>query len=185
MTEVGQGNLNYDVRRSVKGRNLGRLIVVPLLSVGLIWFGMRLVPETAVMELSLEAVETWGIGTVFGFVCVGAGIYGSLKECVFAVRAYSTTGEWHFRLSDHALVWSVPRHAHGNEEGFEVQLNDVKQIEFRTIEKYEDIDEREYWIHFHSQDPIQLHSYSGVSLSWLAEKINDAGVPYVETNEQY
>lgn len=185
MTEVRQGNLYFDVRQSVKGRNIARLIIVSLFSVSLILFGMWLVPETALMELNVEAVETWSTWSFFGFIGVGAGIYGLLKECIFALRAYSTSGEWHFRLSDHVLLWHVPRHAHGAEEGFEVPLDDVKQIEFRTIRKHDEFDEREYWIHFHSRDPIQLQTYSGVSLSWLAEKINDAGVPYVETYEQY
>lgn len=185
MTEVAQGSLHFDVRQSVKGRNTIRLIVAPLLCVSLILFGMWLVPESTVMQLNLEAVETWGIGAALGFLCVGSGIYGLLKECVFAVRAYSTTGEWHFHLSDRVLVWHVPLHAHGDEEGFEVQLHDIKQIELRTIEKHDEIDVSEYWIHFRTRDPIQLRSYSGISLSWLAEKISDAGVPYVETHEQY
>ncbi len=137
------------------------------------------------LELSLEAVETWNAWSFVGFICIGGGIYRLLREAVFAARAYSTAGEWHFRLTDRDLLWHVPNHAHGKEEGFEAPLEEIRQIEFRTIQKQEDIDDRQYWIHFHSRDSIRLRSYSGVSLSSLVEKMSAAGVSYEETSEKF
>ncbi|MBG6158230.1 hypothetical protein IWQ52_004294 [Labrenzia sp. EL_159] len=185
MTEITDDNVHFDVRQSVRGRNIARLIIAPLISFGLIGFGTWLLPEGTVLELHIEAVETWNVWSFLGFICIGGGIYCLLKEAVFAARAYSTTGEWHFRLTDRDLLWHVPNHAHGKEEGFEAPLEEIKQIEFRTIQKHEDIDKREYWIHFHSRDSVKLQSYSGISLSWLVEKISATGVPYEETSENF
>ncbi len=185
MTETDQGDLYFDVRQSVRMRNILRLVIAPLLSVVLIWIGFLLIPEETVLQLRIESIETWSAWSFLGLVCIGSGIYRLFKELIFAIRAISTKGEWHFRLTDHSLLWHVPKHAHGTEEGFEVPLEELSQIEIRTIEKTEGIDEREYWIHFHSRDPVQLRSYSGVSLSWLAEKIRAAGVPYEETCVRY
>lgn len=177
--------MHFDIRQSVRGRNIARLIIAPLFSVGLIWFGTWLLPEGTVFELNIKAVETWNVWSFLGFICIGSGIYRLLKEAVFAARAYSTSGEWHFRLTDRDLLWHVPNHAHGKEEGFEAALAEIKQIEFRTIQKQEDIDEREYWIHFHSRDSVKLQSYSGISPSGLVEKISATGVPYEETSENF
>ena len=181
MTEIDHGILYFDVRQSVRGRNIARLIIAPLLSAALIWFGTWLIPEATVIEFSIDAIETWNGWSFLGFICIASGLYGLLKELVFAVRAWSTTGEWHFRLTDRDLLWHVPHHAHGKEEGFEAPLNELKQIEFRTVQKHEETDVREYWVHFNSRDPVQLQPYSGVSLSWLVEKISAAGVPYKAT----
>ena len=177
--------MHFDVRQSVRGRNIARLIVAPLYSIGLIGFGTWLLPEGTVLELRIEAVETWNVWSFFGFLCIGSGIYCLLKEAVFAARAYSTKGEWHFRLTDRDLLWHVPNHAHGKEEGFEAPLEEIKQIEFKTIQKHEDMDERQYWIHFHSRAPVRLQSYSGISLPGLVEKISASGVSYEETSENF
>lgn len=185
LTDTDQNNLYFDVRQSVRGRNITRLLIAPLFSVGLILFGMWLVPEETIWKLHVEAIETWNVWSVFGVLCVGFGLYGLLKELVFAIRAYATTGEWHFRLTDHELLWHVPHHVHGKEEGFKASLEELREIEFKTIQKHEDIDEREYWVHFNSRGSIQLKSYSGVSLSWLVEKISATGVPFKETFQTY
>lgn len=185
LTVIDNDNLHFDVRQSVRKRNITRLIIAPLFSIGVTWFGTWLLPKGTVLELSIEAVETWSVWSFLGFICICGGIYRLLKEAVFAVRAYSTAGEWHFRLTDSDLLWHVPNHAHGKEEGFEAPLEEIKQIEFRTIHKQEDIDERQYWIHFRSRDPIRLQAYSGISLSSLVEKICETGVPYEETSENF
>lgn len=185
MTELSKGDPFFDVRRSVRGRNLTRLVIAPLFSVGLIWLGTWLLPEETVISLEVEAIETWSAWSFFGCIIIGSGVFGLAKELVFAIRARSTKGEWHFRLTEHDLLWHVPVHAHGEEEGFAASLEELKLIEFKTIEHNEGIDEREYWIHFHTRDPIQLRPYSGVSLSWLVDGIRAAGVPYEETHRDY
>lgn len=185
MTEITQDDPYFDVRQSVRGRNLARLIIAPLLSAGLILFGAWVMPKETVLSFNIAAIETWSVWSFLGFIAIGSGIYGLVKELVFAVRAWSTSGEWHFRLTEHDLLWNVPHHAHGKEEGFAASLGELKLIEFKTIQKQEDMDEREYWVHFHTREPIQLKSFSGVSLSWLVERIRAAGVPYEETHENY
>lgn len=185
MTDNTNSDPYFDVRRSVRGRNLARLIIAPLFSAGLIWFGTWLLPEQTVVSLSVEAIKTWNVWSFLGIIAIGSGIYGLAKELVFAVRAWSTTGEWHFRLTELDLLWHVPDHAHGKEEGFEASLKELVRIEFRAVEKTEGIDEREYWVHFRAREPVQLRSFSGVSLPWLVERISAAGVPYQETRENY
>ncbi len=104
-----------------------------------------------------------------------------LKVAFFAVRSRSTGGEWRFCLQQDKLLWQVPAHAHGAETGFEAPLSSIKELEYRTLSRHDDFDERQYWIHFTDRDAIQLQGYTGVSLSWLVSKIHDAGVPYIET----
>lgn len=162
-----------------------RLIIAPLFSAGLILFGVGLIPDETIIQLSIDAIETWNGWSFVGVVCVASGLFGLLKEIAFAIRAWSTTGEWHFRLTSHDLIWHVPRHAHGKEEGFEASLKELRQVELRTIQKHEDSDELEYWVHFKSRDSVQLQPYSGVSLSWLVDEISAAGVPYEETFKTY
>ena len=185
MTEIDNDDVHFDVRQPVRKRNIQRLVIAPLLSIGLIGFGTWLLPQGTVLEPSIDAVETWRVWSFLGVICIGGGIYRLLKEAVFAARAYSTAGEWHFRLTDRDLLWHVPNHAHGKEEGFETPLKEIRQIEFRTIHKQEDTDERQYWIHFHSRGPIMLQAYSGISLSWLVERISATGVTYEETSVNF
>ncbi len=80
-------------------------------------------------------------------------------------------------------MWDVPQHAHGAEQGFSARLDELLRIEFKTIQAFEETDRREYWVHFKQREPIQLQSYSGISLGWLVQKIVAAGVPYDETYE--
>lgn len=185
VTEVAEDEPYFDVRQSVRGRNRTRLIIAPVFAVGLIWFGMRLLSEDKIQSLDIDAVEAWTVWSFFGAIMIGTGIYRLLKELIFALRARSTTGEWHFRLTDRDLLWQVPDHAHGKEEGFAAPLTEIERIEFKTIQKQEDMDVRQYWVHFHARDPIQLRSFSGVSLSWVVDKIRAVGVPYEETFENY
>ena len=185
MTETSTGDPFFDVRRSVRTRNLTRLVIAPVFSAGMIWLGARLIPKDTVLSLDVEAIETWSVWSFFGCIIVGCGDFGLAKELVFAIRARSTTGEWHFRLTEKDLLWHVPRHAHGKEEGFAASLDEIKLIESKIIENVDGLDEREYWIHFHAREPIQLRPFSGVSLPQLVDKIRAAGIPFNETREGY
>ncbi|MFQ6552898.1 hypothetical protein AAD018_011215 [Aestuariibius insulae] len=176
---------SFDVRQSVTARNVTRLIIAPVISAALVALGMWLIPDATVFRPRFEALETWSGWAFLGVICVACGLYGLLKELIFAARSIGTSGEWHFRLTDEELLWHVPRHAHGTECGFSARLDELKEIESRTIHKEEERDEREYWMHFNARDPIQLQSYSGISLSGLVEKISAAGVPYRETYQRY
>ncbi len=181
MTDTDQTNAHFDVRQSVSRRNTLRLVIVPGFSLLLIALGLWLIPAGTVMNLHFAAMETWSGWAFFGVILIGCGIYGVLKEIIFAWRARKTSGEWHFRLTDNDLLWHVPDHAHGREDGFSAQLDELKEIELRTIQEDDQMDVREYWVHFTSGQSLQLQSYSGISLSWLVEKICAAGVPYRET----
>ncbi|WP_298839137.1 hypothetical protein [uncultured Roseobacter sp.] len=172
----------FDVRQSVRKRNTTRLIIAPMMSAVLIASGLWLIPDKTILKVEIEAVETWSVQAFLGVVCIACGFCGMLRELLFAARSLGTSGEWHFRLKDGELLWHVPRHAHGSESGFSARLDELKEIEFRTIHQDEAQDKREYWVHFHARDPVQLQPYSGVSLSWLAENIRAAGVPYRETH---
>ncbi len=180
-----QGDFEFDVRQSVQRRNVTRLVVGTLFSLWLVWFGTWLMPAETVLAVSVDAIESWNFWTFAACVCIACGIWGLLKELAFAFRSSSTSGEWHFRLRGNDLLWHVPDHAHGTEQGFEARLDELQKVEFKTIQAFEETDRREYWVHFKHRDPIQLQSYSGVSLSWLVQKIASAGVPYEETHESH
>lgn len=171
----------FDVRQSVVGRTIIRLIVGPAFSIGFIVLGINLLPKDFVWAASTEAIETWSGWAFAGIILIGSGIFGLIKEALFALKTRGLSGEWHFRLTEDELLWHVPDHAHGPETGFKARLEELKEIEFRTIQKYEEMDEREYWVHFRDRDPVQLRSHSGISISWLVSLISDAGVNYTET----
>ena len=171
----------FDVRTSVRGRNRVRYIIGLTCYPALIWVGTSLISKDAEFALSIEAIDTWNGWSFVGAVLVLIGLWSITKEIVFAFRAQGTSGEWHFRLDDQELLWHVPEHGFGKEEGFHVPLGAIKHVEFKTIEKHESIDEREYWVHFHAQDPIQLRGHSGVSRSWMVDKMREAGLHYEET----
>lgn len=171
----------FDVRKSVARRNIERLIILPALSIGLIFLGLKLIPDTFIWEVSIDAFKSWNGWAFVGLVLIGSGLSHLIKAAIFAYRSLGTDGEWHFRLTQHDLLWKVPDHAHGPEIGFKTTLSDIEAVEFRTITEYERMNEREYWIHFRDRDSIQLQSYTGISLPWLVSKIHDAGVPYNET----
>ncbi|WP_162617685.1 hypothetical protein [Yoonia maritima] len=153
------------------------------MAIGLIYFGLRLIPGRFGFGMSIHDPNFWNIVGVF---LVGTGAYHLIKEAVFAYRSRKPSGYWHFRLTSDDLLWHVPQHAHGTEIGFHVDLSDIKEVEFRTLERDEQSDRRSYWMHFNYDTPaIELKNYSGVSLSWIAEKIREAGVPYKETRRAY
>lgn len=173
----------FDVRQSLRSRTILRLIIAPLFAIGLIWLGTWLIPDETVFAWDIQAIETWNGWSFVGAILVLHGVFTLVKELIFGLRAYAQQGFWHFRLTDTDLLWHVPDHSFGEEDGFDVPLEDIKQIKFKTIQKYEESNEREYWIHFHSRDPIQLNSYSGISLSWLVKEMQSAGIDYKETYE--
>lgn len=185
MRETDHSAHFFDVRQSVWGRNTTRLIVAPIMCLGLVALGIWFIPAGTALELTPAAIETWSFPAVVGALCVVMGIWGLLKEVLFAVRAVGTSGEWHFCLNDRGLFWNVPQHAHGKESGFSAQLDELKEMELRTIQKEEAPDEYEYWVHFHVRDPIQLKSYSGISLRHLTQKICSAGVPLRQTSQRF
>jgi hypothetical protein len=183
LTDIPKVDPYFDVRQSVQGRNRTRHAIALLIYASLIWNGTEVLPEETVISFNVAAVKVSSVWSILGFVAIGHGIHGLLKELIFAVRAWSTTGEWHFRLTEHDLLWHVPDHVHGEEKGFVASLGDLKLIEFKTLHKDEKIGPREYWVHFHTRAPIQLKSFSGINLSGLVERLIAVGVPYVETHE--
>ena len=171
----------FDIRKSVPRRNIERIVVLSAVSVGLMFVGYKVVPESFIWALSLEGFKSltgWGF---FGLILIGMGPFNLLKVALFALKARGTSGEWRFCLEDDRLLWQVPAHAHGAETGFQAPLSSIRQLEYRTLTSFDEMDEREYWIHFTDRASIQLQAYTGVSLSWLVSKIHDAGVPYKET----
>ena len=176
----------FDIRRSVKRRMVTRLIIVPLLAIGLIYFSLRLIPDSFGLGMSIDDIGDLNFWSILGVFLVCTGAYSLIKEALFAYRSRKPSGYWHFRLTSDDLLWHVPQHAHGEETGFRAKLADIKEIEFRTLERDEAPDLRSYWVHFNSDTPaIELKDYSGVSLSWLAKKMRESGVPYNETRRTY
>lgn len=171
----------FDIRKSVVHANYMRLIIVSSASMGFIIWGLYLTPPNIASWFVLGELEKWSLWGFFGIFMLGTGIYNLLKECVFLVRSIGTWGEWHFRLTHDQLNWDIPEHAHGAETGFRAKLSEIKEIEFRRIQEYDAMDKREYWIHFWEREPIELKSYTSLSLSWLVTKIKEAGVDYNET----
>ena len=172
---------SFDIRKSVPRRNIERIAVVSAASLGLMLVGYKVVPDSFVWSLSLDGFKSltgWGF---FGLILIGTGLFNLLKLALFALRARGTSGEWRFCLEDDRLLWQVPAHAHGAETGFEAPLSSIRQLEYRTLTSFDEMDEREYWIHFTDRASIQLQAHTGVSLPWLVSKIHDAGVPYKET----
>lgn len=171
----------FDVQKSVTRRNIERAVILPVLAIGFILLGWNLIPENFMWEVSIHAIKTWSGWVFIGLILIGTGVFNLIKVAIFALRSFGTTGEWHFRLTQDELVWQVPDHAHGPEIGFKTPLSEIKDVEFRTISKHDEMNEREYWIHFRDRDSIQLQQYTGISVSWLVSKIHEAGVPYNET----
>ena len=176
----------FDIRKSVKRRMTTRLIIAPAMAGAFIYFGLRLIPDSFGIGMSIDDIGDLNFWSFLGVFLVCTGAYSLIKEALFAYRSRKPSGYWHFRLTSDDLLWDVPQHAHGTEIGFHAKLSDIKQIEFRTLERYEQSDLRSYWVHFNGGTPsIELKDYSGISLSWLAKKIGESGVPYNETRRTY
>lgn len=175
----------FDVRKSVTRRNRERIVIVPIIAALFIAIGIWIVPKRAIWSLSFEALETWNGWGFFGLFLVATGLFHLLKLTFFAFRAAGTSGEWHIRLTQDDLLWQVPDHAHGPEEGFHTPLSAIRQLEHRVISQSEGPDLQEYWIHFHDRAPIQLRDYTGISLPWMFGKIRDAGVPVEATTDTF
>ncbi len=175
---------NFDIRVSAKRRAFVRLAISSVFSIGLVVCGLYLLPQNAEWASLVGMVAVWDGWAFIGLVMLGVGMFTIIKEVVFAIKSLGQTGHWHFLLTDDHLSWDVPDHPHGEEVGFRSVLSEISLIECRTIERWERVDTREYWLHFHDRYPIQLQSYSGVSLSWLASQIRDAGIEYRNTTIQ-
>ncbi|MBV7266696.1 hypothetical protein [Erythrobacter ani] len=171
----------FDIRVSAKSRALTRLFISSVFATGLIISGLYLLPRFTVWDSLASALATGDGWAFLGLIMVAFGIYAGVKVAVFAIKSLGKSGYWHFRLADGHLSWDVPDHMHGEEIGFRSALSEISSIECRTIERWEQANIREYWLHFHDRYSIQLQSYSGVSLSWLAFQIRDAGIEYRDT----
>lgn len=158
-----------------------RVTVIILFAGGLIAWGLHLVPPDFEHWFELGELQKWTIWSFFGLFMIVSGIFNLLKVSIFLCRSIGTWGEWRYKLADGYLTWDVPEHAHGPETGFRAKLSDIKEIEYRTEKEYDEMDKREYWIHFWDRESIELKSYTSLSLAWLVSKINQAGVQYNET----
>jgi hypothetical protein len=150
--------------------------------VSMIW-GVFLLPiNFSPLSFSPKDLEVLGFWPFIGLILIGTGIFTLIKEVIFSFRSLgNTSGEWHFSLISDTLIWNVPNHFHGNEVGFKAKLSEIKEIEFRTINRHEEINQREYWVHFYKRESILLQSYSGISISSLVSKTCNEGVHYNET----
>jgi hypothetical protein len=176
----------FDVRQSVHRRLIIQIFVMTTIGTAMVYYGWRLIPESFGLHMSIYDIRDLGFWSIVGVFLVGTGIYNLVAAIYFAFRSRKSSGHWHFRLTADDLLWHVPCHCHGTEAGFHNKLSDIKQVEFKTITRDENFDLRSYWIHFNGDTPsIELKSYSGISLSWLVQKLADAGVPYNETRKEY
>lgn len=171
----------FDVRKSVPARNTERVVILSVMSVGLIVLGLKLIPDNFSWEFSFDALEVLNGWAIFGLFLAATGLVNLIKVAIFAFRARGTAGQWRFCLTKDTLIWQVPDHAHGPETGFETPLSNIRELEVITLSSHDDFDETQYWIHFNDRDSVQLHEYTGVSMSWLVSKIHEAGVPFRET----
>lgn len=171
----------FDIRTSVRSRNIQYLFVMPLLSLGCILLGFWMIPETFVWELSEDMLQQLSGWSFFGLGFIATGTGHLIKAFFQVLKFKGTAGSWHFRLTKVELLWDVPKHAFGPETGFCSKLSNVTEIEYRTTHASEDVTTSEYWVHFVDQEPIQLMDYSGLTLSALVSMIEDAGVYYNET----
>lgn len=171
----------FDIRKSVSRRNLEYMIIMPVVVALFIVAGLWLLPDDAVWALSFEALETWGLWGFFGLFLILTALYHLTKLIFFVRRAAGATGEWRFRLTAEDLLWQVPDHAHGPEQGFHVPLAAIKQLEHITYYRSEGPDEDQYWVHFHDHPSIQLREYAGYSIRALMDQIHQAGVPFERT----
>jgi len=151
------------------------------MGLGLILLGWWIVPNTSRFAFDGDSLLTWSGWTLLGMGLLGSGIFAMLKAALFAVRSRGTDGEWNFKLTEDELIWRVPVHAHGPETGFRCRLDEIADVEFRTIKRYEDSDLKQYWVNFTDRPPVQLRSYANISLRWLVGNISKAGVRYTET----
>lgn len=173
----------FNIRISNKKRTIARLIIMLTIAILSISWGWYLLPiNIAMLTFSPADLEGFGFWPFIGLILVGTGISTIIKESIFSFRSLGkTSGEWVFSLINDTLIWSVPIHFHGREIGFKATLSEIKEIEFKTINRYEEMNRREYWVHFYKRDSILLQSYSGVSISSLVSKICSEGVHYNET----
>lgn len=147
----------------------------------LLW-GWYLASGRITLKFSLEDLENWSGWTILGIFLIITGVTNLIREALFAFRSLgSTSGEWHFSLNENHLIWNIPNHAHGDETGFNAELLEIAEIEYRVIEMYEELSKRECWVHFYARESIQLQSYSGLTLSSLVSKICNEGVECRET----
>ncbi|MEP2988183.1 MAG: hypothetical protein ABJN65_08025 [Parasphingorhabdus sp.] len=171
---------SFDIHCSVRSRAIVRLIIKPMVAIGFVILGVNLLPENLNWQMAPADFRDWDFWSIIGIFSLISGGYMLIQEAIFALRSFNQSGEWHFRLSDDELLWDVPVHSHGEEQGFRVKLSEIKEIEYRTIIKYDEMDAREYWVHFVNRDSVELKSYSGLSIDALVEKIEKAGVRYKE-----
>ncbi|NSX56489.1 hypothetical protein [Parasulfitobacter algicola] len=171
----------FDIRTSVRSRNIQYLFVMPLFSFGCILLGYWMIPETFVWELSEDMLQQLSVWSFFGLGFIATGIGHLIKMFFQVLKFKGTAGSWHFRLTNDELLWEVPKHTFGPETGFSSKLSNITEIEYRTTYEFEEDTTKEYWVHFVDQKPIQLMDYSGLTLSALVSKIEDSGVCYNET----
>jgi hypothetical protein len=175
----------FNIRQSNAHRNIIRLVIMLTTAIVSIVWGRYLLPENFTLLFSLSDLKFWDGWLLIGLVLISTGVITLIKEGIFDFHSLNNNkGEWLFSLTDDHLTWNVPNHFHGYEVGFNASLSEIKEIEFRTITRHEEMNKREYWIHFYEREPIQLQSYSGFSVSSLVSKICNEGVKYIETHIQ-
>ncbi len=176
----------FDVRQSVHLRLIIRVAVLIGIGSTTIYYGTGLIPTNLGRPMSIGDTSDLNFWSIIGVLLIGIGIFNIAAAVTFLFRSRHAAGHWHFRLTADDLLWQIPRHGHGEETGFQTKLSDIKQLEFRTLRRDESVDKRSYWVHFKDGTPsIELKSYSGVSLSWMIEKIAAAGVAKIETQGEY
>lgn len=171
----------FDVEVSAKKRAIVASAVHLALSAGLLMLGLWLLPGPHAWAFAAESLQHWDGWGFIGLVTMASGLFAFAKFILFAVWSFGQKGAWHFMLTSDQLTWKVPDHTFGEETSFSANLSDISWVENRTIERHELPDLTEYWIYFTNREPVELKSYSGVSLRWLISKIAEAGVEFRQT----
>ena len=171
-----------DYSKTARDVALRRMILAPVLAVTLVALGLWELPNGARLFRLDFASPMLGYQILFAHLLIAAGVVVLLMEIAFTARSLTPKGKWHIRLTEDALTWAVPKHAHGREQAFSVPLATIRRVELRWITGRDGHDRQEYWLHLRGRRSIRLRPFSGVNLEMLCLRLRELGVDFEVTS---
>jgi len=89
----------FDVRKSVPRRNIERIVILPVVAVGFIILGQRLISDNFEWKFSVDTIKSWDGWAFVGIILICTGIFNLTKTAIF------------FSILGHDRGMALPPHA--------------------------------------------------------------------------
>lgn len=164
-----------DTEIPLKGRKIERLIAMPILILLFGCLAFWILPNTD-RFFQYSSLSEFGFRAFLAHAILLQCIIKAVWEIVVTIRSRGSSGSWKIYLDNDVFRWESPNHRWGKEVDFELKLDEITKIERHVYSGGVD----KFWIYPENGKCIRIRDHSGVSLTWVFERLQSLNIDYIE-----